>query len=200
MPGFGAGRGGRRRSVHPRPYAIETAALPTDPELRLDPDAYANPKAAEALEAADCIVIGPGNLYCSILPNLLVKGIPGAINRSRAKVVYNCNLMTKDGHTDGFTVGAFIGAIERHIGKGRVDYVTANSRMPEAELLERYASEGKPVPPADPAEFGAALLAADLISRNIPVIKAGDPIRRTLIRHDPDALAALIIANCLGGL
>ena len=182
-------------------YAIETARLPAGSALRLEPDVYANPKAVEAIERADCLVIGPGNFTCSILPNLLVKGIPEAIARSRAKVIYNCNLMTKAGHTDGYTVGSFLEAIERHVGKDRVDFVTANSRIPEDELLERYASEGEyPVPPAAPGDVNARLLAADLISRNIPVLKEGDPIKRTLIRHDPDTLAGLIVTNCLGGL
>jgi uncharacterized cofD-like protein len=182
-------------------YAIETAKLPVGARLGLEPEVYANPKAVEAIERADCIIIGPGNLYCSILPNLLVKGIPEAINRSRAKVVYNCNLMTKAGHTDGFDVNGFIRSVEGHVGDGRVDFVTANSRVPERELLDRYAAEGEyPVQPAVAADVGARLLAADLISRNIPVLKEGDPIKRTLIRHDPDTLAALIIANCLGGL
>jgi uncharacterized cofD-like protein len=182
-------------------YAIETARLPDGSALRLEPDVYANPKAVEAIERADCVIIGPGNFYCSILPNLLVKGISEAIARSRAKIIYNCNLMTKAGHTDGYTVRSFVEAIEGHVGKGRVDFVTANSRVPEAELLDRYASEGEyPVQPAQTSDVGARLLAADLISRNIPVLKEGDPIKRTLIRHDPDTLAALIISNCLGGL
>lgn len=183
-------------------YAIETAELPKDPDLRLEPEVYANPKAVEALEAADCIVIGPGNWYCSILPNLLVKGVPEAIRRSRAKVVVNCNLMTKKGHTDGFTVDDFVRGIERYVGDGRVDFVTCNSRVPEQELLDRYAAEGEfPVAPVqETAKGNLRYLPADLISRDIPVLKAGDPIRRTLIRHDPATLAALIVQNCLGGL
>ena len=90
----------------------------------------------------------------------------------------------------------------RYIGKGRIDYVTCNSEMPDPELLERYAAEGEyPVPPLAPAvKDGRAYLAADLMSRTIPVLKAGDPIKRTLIRHDPATLAALLVQNCLGGL
>ncbi len=183
-------------------YAIEMAALPKDPELRLEPDVYANPKAIEAIEAADCVVIGPGNYYCSILPTLLVKGVAEAIRRSKAKVVYNCNLMTKRGHTDGFTVDDFAAGIEKYIGEGRIDFVTCNGAVPEQELLDRYAVEGEfPVPVVSEATKGERqYLSADLISRAIPILKAGDPIRRTLIRHDPEVLAALIIRNCLGGL
>lgn len=183
-------------------YAIETAELPRNPELHLEPDVYANPKAVEAIEAADCVVIGPGNYYCSILPNLLVKGIPEAIARSKAKVVYNCNLMTKKGHTDGFTVDDFVDGIERFIGKGRIDVVTCASVEPDRELLELYAAEGEyPVPPMPSSvKDGRVYLAADLMSRVIPAVKAGDPIKRTLIRHDADILSSLIVRHCLGGL
>lgn len=183
-------------------YAIETAELPKDPDLRLEPEVYASPSAIQAIEEADCVVIGPGNFYCSILPTLLVKGVSEAIGRSKAKVVYNCNLMTKKGHTDGFTVDDFVDGIEKRIGVGRLDFVTCNGHMPEQDLLDRYAAEGEfPVPAVTVASKGNRnYLSADLISRTIPVQKAGDPIKRTLIRHDADVLASLIVENCLGGV
>ncbi len=172
--------------------------------LRLDPKAYANPKAVTAIENAECIVIGPGNLYCSIIPNLLVCGISEAIQRSKASVVYNCNLMTKAGHTDGFTIADFAREIERYIGSGRIDYITYNDRLPAQELLDRYAAEEEYlVQPLDGDAIpncSAKTLAAPLLGSNRYVQKSGDPIRRTLIRHDPDILATLIIRNCLRGL
>jgi len=171
--------------------------------LRLKPEAYANPKAVRAIENAELIIIGPGNLYCSIVPNLLVHGISEAISRSRATVVYNCNLMTKAGHTDGFGVAEFAGEIEKHIGAGRIDYVTYNDRIPAPELLERYANEGQVILPPESGVItglAAKLLPAPLLGSDRYVQKSGDPIRRTLIRHDSDALATLIIRNCLGGL
>jgi uncharacterized cofD-like protein len=170
--------------------------------LRLAPDAFANPKAVSAIERADCLVIGPGNLFCSIIPNLLVRGVPEAIGRSQARLIYNCNLMTKAGHTDGFGVGDFVDEIERYVGKGRVDYVVYNDTPPESELTERYVQEGQPVA-AGPDEFdgiGCVPIGTDLLSRRLYANKAGDPLRRTLIRHDADALAAVIVGRCLGGL
>lgn len=183
-------------------HAINDADMNDRESLHLRPEAYANPKAVAAIEQADCIVIGPGNLYCSILPNLLVKGIPEAIARSKATLVYNCNLMTKKGHTDGFTVADFIGEIERYVGRNRVDYVTYNSSALEPALLERYAPEGAPVavPEGSLERPGLTPLPADLVSSRLHVQKANDTVRRTLIRHDPDTLAALIIQNCLKGL
>lgn len=171
--------------------------------LRLEPPAYANPKAVAAIEAADCIVIGPGNLYCSILPNLLVKGIAEAIARSKAQVVYNCNLMTTKGHTDGYDVTDYVAEIERHIGKGRLQYVTFNQTKPSDDLLERYAQRGT-YPVLAPMEgFGNVSykpLAAELISPHMYTQKASDAVKRSLIRHDSDVLAATIVENCLGGL
>lgn len=182
-------------------FAIESSPLPDNHELALEPDVYANPKAVEAIERADCVIIGPGAMYTSILPNLIVKGIPEAIKRTKAQVVFNCNLMNKPGHTDQFTVKDNIELIEKYIGKGRINHVTYNSVIPDTELIDRYAKEGEhPVEIGDASEITAALLSTNLISRNIPKIKEGDPIQRTLIRHDPDALASLIITNCLGGL
>jgi uncharacterized cofD-like protein len=189
-------------------HAVNTAPRIDPDMLRLEPEAYANPKAMTAIETADCIVIGPGNLYCSIVPNLLVRGISEAIGRSKAKVVYNCNLMTKVGHTEGYAVGDFVRAIEQHIGKGRVDFVTYNTGEADAELLTRYAGEGEfPVRADLVAEGGknvceppCTALPGDLISRGQVVQKSYDAIKRSLIRHDQDRLAATIVQNCLGGV
>lgn len=184
-------------------HAINDATLSERESLRLEPVAYANPKAVAAIEAADCVVIGPGNLYCSILPTLLVKGIPEAIARSKACVVYNCNLMTKKGHTDGFSVLDFAAEIERFIGKDRLNFVTYNDKAPEKDLLVRYAEEDTFPVFAPQDGFGDARftpLPADLINKRMFVQKKGDPIRRTFIRHDADVLATLIVQNCLHGL
>lgn len=186
--------------------AINAAVLSDKRSLQLDPPAYANPRAVEAIERADLVVIGPGNLYCSIVPNLLVQGISEAIGRSPAKVVYNCNLMNKAGHTDGYTVSDYVEEVERFVGRGRIDFVTFNNRLPsDREILERYGEEGKslvPVASLD-GEFEETTyrpLPADLIFNRVVPQKPGDVLRRTLIRHDPEALAALIVGHCLGEL
>jgi len=181
---------------------ITFGIIPKGAVFSLEPEAHASSSAIEALESADVIVIGPGLLYASVIANFLVKGIPEAIRRSRAKVVYNCNLMNRAGQTDGFTVADYINEIEKYLGFGRIDYVIYNNRSPEKELLERYSLEGELlVPTVDVGERSSReYIAADLISRDIPVLKKGDPIKRTLIRHDPDTLASLIVSNCLGGV
>jgi len=181
-------------------HNITPARIPAGAVFSLEPAVYANPKAVEAIERADCVVIGPGNLYSSVMPNLLVNGIPEAIRRSRATVVYNCNLMNKTGHTDDYSVADYAREIERRVGTGRLDHVIYNSRVPEPELLARYALEGEYPVMAACEGLSCSLIPADLISRKMPAPRAGDPLKRTLIRHDSDALAALIVSNCLGGL
>jgi uncharacterized cofD-like protein len=172
--------------------------------LRLEPEAYANPKAVTAIESADCIVIGPGDLYTSIVPDLLVKGISSAISRAKAPVVYNCNLMNKPGHTDGYKVKDYAEEIEKFIGNGRINYATCNNSQPSDDLTARYNTEGRvPVlPPEDEDVKNSSFkyLSADLISNQPVVKKSGDLLPRTLIRHDAEVLAELIIQNCLGGI
>jgi 2-phospho-L-lactate transferase/gluconeogenesis factor (CofD/UPF0052 family) len=136
---------------------------------------------------------------------LLVKGIASAIGRARALVVYNCNLMNKPGHTDHFGVTDYVNEIERFIGVGRINFIIYNNRQPDSELLNRYLNaEGRtPVPAPDEKDikgstakfFGAALVDESPIEQ-----KSGDRTPRTLIRHDAEKLAELIIKNCLDGI
>ncbi|MEY4722926.1 MAG: hypothetical protein RLZZ324_439 [Candidatus Parcubacteria bacterium] len=186
---------------------VVSAAPSIDPaSLRLDPVVEANPRALAAIAGADAVVIGPGNFFCSVMPNLLVRGIPEAIAATKAKVIFNCNLMTRRGHTDGYGVADFVREIERHIGAGRIDAVTANDTPPDPELRARYAEEGEPVLAGIGSSGlgtthggpGGRVFSADLVSRVIPAQKPEDAVRRTLIRHDSDALAALIMERCLG--
>ena len=182
--------------------AINLGVIKDRESIRLEPEVQGNPRAIEALEQADCIVIGPGNLYCSIIPNFLVQGVAEAVKNSRARVIYNCNLMTKAGHTDNFTVSDFVREIERFVGVGRVNFVTCNDYQKlEEDLLKKYAFEGEyPVRVDNNGLTGTSykMLMSDLVSRDVPTQKKGDPLKRTLIRHNPNALAELIIKNCLG--
>lgn len=93
-------------------------------------DAPAYPGAIQAILSADLIVLGPGSLFTSILPNLLVPGIAEAIRSSSALKVYVCNVATQRGETEGFTVEDHVRAIERHVGRGLFDIVLANDRFP----------------------------------------------------------------------
>ncbi len=109
--------------------------------LRLEPeDAPACAQAVRAIRRANTIIIGPGDLYTSLLPNLLVCDIARAVRESEAEKVYVCNLMTKHGETDGYKASDFVNAIHHYLG-GRVDRVIVNDGTYLPEVLEMYAEE-----------------------------------------------------------
>src|SRR3990170_4224119 len=87
----------------------------------LDPKAYAYPEVLKEIDTADVIVLGPGDLYTSVIPNLLVEGIAESINYSRAKKVYICNLMTKHGESDSFAASDFVREIRTYLENGKLD-------------------------------------------------------------------------------
>jgi len=100
------------------------------------------PGAIKAIEEADLIVLGPGSLYTSVIPNLLVKGIRDKIAEVKAPCVYVCNIMTEAGETDNFTVADHLRVIIEHGGRDLVDVVLASQENIQAEVLNRYLSEG----------------------------------------------------------
>jgi uncharacterized cofD-like protein len=149
----------------------------------LDPHAQAYGAAVEAILAADLVVIGPGDLFTSLVPNLLVRGVRQALEQSRARIVYVCNLMTKPNETPGYTVEDFVGTIAMHLGDARLAAVLCNATFPGG-LPPEYASAGSaPVrrDPAKPVRPGL-LVEADLISEG------------RFVRHDPLKLAGALDA------
>ncbi|HXO21668.1 MAG TPA: uridine diphosphate-N-acetylglucosamine-binding protein YvcK [Thermoanaerobaculia bacterium] len=156
--------------------------------IELDPGAPpAFPAAAAALGRADLILLGPGSLYTSILPNLLIPGIRQAIAESRrrgARVVLLLNLMTQPGETDGMMGPDHLRAIQRHAAADLVDAVLVNATPIPPELLALYAeTRSQPVAAerASLEEMGVEVETADLLA-------AGD-----LIRHDPEKLARAVL-------
>ncbi len=110
-------------------------------KVYLQPNCPINPRAQEAIQKADLIVIGPGDLYTSIIPNLLVKGVSEAINRSQGRKVYVSNLMTKFGETNGFRGKDFIAEIEKYLGNDILDMVIFNSNRPDKKRIREYEKE-----------------------------------------------------------
>lgn len=166
-------------------FGIETLAL--------EPKGALNPKAKSALESADVIVVGPGNFYSSLIPNFLVDGMAEAFVSSPAKKIFIANLMNRHGQTDDFTLERYITELEQIIGKRAFDAILYNTEIPPQELVARYVDEGEPlVAGADRLDYldyrGADLLAGTIIAQ-----KVGDPVRRTLIRHDSFKLAKAIM-------
>jgi uncharacterized cofD-like protein len=164
----------------------------------LKPTADANKKAIKRILEADLIIIGPGNHYCSIIPNLLVKGIPEAINKSKAKVVYNCNLVNKNGHTEKFELDDYVDSINKYIGKNRIDFVTFNSKKPSDKLIERYQNQKELLISFNPEKAikrSYRVLRADILSSKNATFSPADLLarQRAFIRHDSDKLAKVLM-------
>lgn len=148
----------------------------------LEPVARLNPRAKKAILAASAVIIGPGDLYTSIMPNLLVRGMRSALKNSAAKKIYVSNLMTKFGETNGFTASEFIQAVHDILGKNALDYAIINNRRPTLVQLKKYAEEKSILVDWD-----------DLPVKPTPIL--GDFLRtRSLVRHDPDKLAKAILS------
>jgi len=166
----------------------------------LKPKAKAYPPTLEAIKNADLITIGPGDLYSSLVQILLTEGIPEAIRKSKAKKAYICNLMTKYGETNNFTVLDFVKEIEKYL-RSSVDYVVYNTKQPSRKRLLNYKKTYNPpfvsekslhsapilldlVKFDEKLKSGKKLIGADLLPPSGPIV------------HHPDKLAKVIINLC----
>ena len=156
-------------------------------KVYLKPKVKANRRAISAIKSADLVVIGPGDLYTSIIPNLLVKGIPEAIKRSRAKKVYVCNLTTKFGETNNFTGTDFVCTLEKYLGKNILDFVIINAKKPTRERILKYEKERADFVRCEVKNFK---------NRKLKVIKGGFLRKKGFVRHDPEKLARTIMRIC----
>lgn len=148
-------------------------------DVFLQPKVTANPKAIDAIRSADVIVLGPGDVFTSILPNLMVDGITDAIKNSKARLIYNVNIMTKFGETNGFKASNFVSKMEEQIGQDRINFVTVNTEKPEGEIVERYKEEK--------VEFVENDMDGD------PRLVTGDFLRDGMfLRHDSGKLASAL--------
>ncbi len=162
--------------------------------LALQPAATANTDAKQAILEADLVVIGPGDLYTSVLPNLLVEGIADALKQTNGKVVYVMNLMTKFGQTYNFSATDHIRVLESHIGS-IIDYVVINNSPLPQEALELYAKSNEQQVINDlPTDAPYQVIAAPLASRALYEKSQTDVLVRSLIRHDSDALAQSLVS------
>ena len=125
-------------------------------------NAQANPEAIREILNADMVIVGPGSLFTSVLPNLLVDGIGRAIEMSKALKIYICNVATERGETDTFSVSDHYEALNRHVSEQLFNYVVANSNIDRAALPEAWHSE--PVRIDHVGMNGAAIVAADVVS------------------------------------
>lgn len=147
----------------------------------LKPQAKLNPLAIKIIKGADAIIIGPGDLYTSLVPNLLVQGMKQTLSQARGKKIYFVNIMTKFGETNGFKASDFVRTIEMYLGKGILDYAVINKTKPSLMRFKPYVSER-----------------AEFVDPDVEKIKTPTPIvanllrKHGLIRHDPDKVAELV--------
>lgn len=153
--------------------------------IYLEPYPKANPHAIDEIMNADLVVVGPGGLHTSLIPNLLVEGISDALRATQAKKTFVVNLMNRKGQTTSFKVSDYLTEVGKFIGSDIFDYIVVNSQQPPQELIEVYSEEGD-------------LVENDLKDdrvRSAPLLgelredQKKDLIKRNLIRHDPKKLA-----------
>lgn len=145
---------------------------------------HPHPEAIEAILDADLIVIGPGSLYTSILPNLLVPGIDKAVKVARAKKVYICNLMTQNGETNDYTASDHVKALYRHLEQPFLHKIIVNNSQIPQHVKLRYKGED-----AIPVKMDVDNLKAmdlEIISQPIASFEEG------VIRHDPEKVARVV--------
>ena len=163
-------------------------------EVYLEPaDAKPLPEAIEEIRHADCIILGPGSLYTSVITNLLVRGIPEAIRESNAKVIYICNCALQPGQTDGYNASEHVRAVIRYLGEGVLNYVLVNDTMPPTDIVKRYELKKSPLVKLDPGleKLGVKVIRADLVEKIDQARVLWE--KADLLRHDPDKLATQIM-------
>ena len=157
--------------------------------LRLEPEqCLPLPEALAAIRAADVITVGPGSLYTSILPNLLVSRVAAAIGEANATKIFVCNLMTQPGETDGYTARQHLETVKQYAPEIHFDFVVVNNRAISAEQAELYAAEGA-------FQIG---IDEDLADARHPqeteIIRADLLDEGEKVRHNSDRLAQVVAA------
>ncbi len=163
--------------------------------MALKPNGPANPRALRLISEADVIVFGPGDLYTSTIPNLLVKGMAERIRKSKAKKVLITNIMTKHGQTDGYKASDFVTSLEKYLGKGQIHNIIVNTEKPTAKWLARHRKERSGFVRPDTAmlqRMKIKVIAEPLLSSNTFQKNSSDILKRSFLRHDSEKLARII--------
>ena len=158
----------------------------------LKPGAKALEECTKEIMDADLIIIGPGALYTSVITNLLVAGMPEAINSSRAKKVFVCNITEMPNQTRGFSASGHVKEIIKYLS-GKLDFVVINTGIPEKDIVSVYEKQGSPLVRNDVVEIeklGARVVESDVLTKDI---RKDVWNRLDYLRHDPDELAECII-------
>jgi uncharacterized cofD-like protein len=156
--------------------------------LRLEPEkCLPLPQVLRAIRAADVITVGPGSLYTSILPNLLVSQIARVIGQTQATKIFVNNLMTQPGETDGYTARAHLETIRQYAPEIHFDFVVVNDRRISSEQAERYAIEGA-------SQIGIDDPIDDALDQETEIVRADLLDEGEKVRHNSDRLAQVVLA------
>ena len=157
--------------------------------LRLEPEkCLPLPEALKAIRAADIITVGPGSLYTSILPNLLVSQVARVIGQTRATKIFINNLMTQPGETDGYNARKHLETIQHYAPEIHFDFVVVNNRRISAEQAERYAAEGA-------YQIGMHDSIDDALDQTTEIVRADLLYDGEKVRHNSERLAEVVL-NC----
>src|SRR3990167_1721383 len=154
--------------------------------IYLEPFPEANSRAIDQIMTADLVVLSPGDLYTSLIPNLLVDGVSKALRETGAKKALVVNLMNKLGQTTQFKVSDYLRELKRFIGKDVFDYVLVNSSKVPEDLIKLYEQEGDSV--QNDLKSDPRVIAVDLLSSEIVQSQRTDVLKRSLLRHDSQKL------------
>ncbi len=164
-------------------------------EVLLNKKAKINPLARQTILKSDFIIIGPGNLYCSLIPIFLVEGVKEALKQTKAHIIYLVNLMNHHQHTYNYDVFDFVNKIEEYLDKNIIKTVVFNNKKPSKELLKKYATEGSYTSFPSKSNFVSQnknFIGADLISNIEYQQNPHDFTKRSFIRHDQEKTAKLL--------
>jgi len=165
-------------------------AAKTISSIALTPKADLNPTAEAAIENAQLIIIGPGDYYASLMAVLMVEGLPAALAKSQAKVVYVMNIMSRATQTKDMTAIQHLQGIEAAIGK-KIDIILSNNQVIPAPILALYAHEDE-FPVSDDLGADERVIRTNLISDQLAQQQAYDTAHRSLLRHDSDKLCVIL--------
>lgn len=161
--------------------------------LEVFPKAKINNEATKAIKDADLIILGPGDLYTSILCNVVVDGMAKRIATSKAKKLYVANIMTRFGQTDGFGLKEHIEEIERYLGKGVLNYCLYNDAKFVSKKAIKWYKDNNADLVKNNYKGSVKIISKDLVSTTFYKKSPSDKLTRSLIRHDSGKLAKAIV-------
>lgn len=163
-------------------------------ELFLDKPAKSNPRALKRIKESDIIIVGPGDLFTSIIPVLLVQGVKEKIINSKAKIIFIMNLMTKSGQTNKFTASDHLKLLTSYLGR-QPDFVILNNKTIPSSILDWYKKNNE-LPVINNLtlkRFKGKIIEDDLIDVKKFNKNKSDQLTRSILRHDPQKLAKVLV-------